>query len=46
MKKKVRSEFEAAQFDERIEQDAKFGKLDLLAEQALIDHRAERSRKL
>ena len=39
-------EFDAARFDEKIERDAKAGKLDRLAEQALTDHRAGRSREL
>jgi hypothetical protein len=38
--------FEAARFDEKIERDAKSGKLDRLAEQALADHRAGRTREL
>jgi hypothetical protein len=38
--------FEAARFDEKIERDAKSGKLDRLADQALADHRAGRSREL
>jgi hypothetical protein len=38
--------FEAAHFDEKIERDAKSGKLDRLAEQALADHRAGRAREL
>jgi hypothetical protein len=39
-------EFEAARFDERIERDAKAGKLDQLAEQALADFHAGRAREL
>ena len=39
-------EFQAARFDERIEQDAKAGRLDRLAEPALVDFRAGRSREL
>ena len=39
-------EFEAARFDQRIERDAKAGKLDQLAEQALADFRAGRVRDL
>ena len=39
-------EFEAARFDEKIERDAKSGKLDRLAEQALADYRAGRAREL
>lgn len=38
--------FEAARFDEQIEQDAHGGKLDGLAEQAISEHRAGRSREL
>jgi len=38
--------FEAAQFDEKIERDAKSGKLDRLAEQALADYRAGHAREL
>jgi hypothetical protein len=37
-------EFEAARFDRKIEQDARAGKLDRLAEQALADYRAGRAR--
>jgi len=32
--------FDAARFDQKIERDAKAGKLDRLAEQALADYRA------
>lgn len=39
-------EFEAARFDRRIERDAKAGRLDKLAEQALADFRADRARDL
>ena len=39
-------EFEASRFDEKIERDAKSGRLDRLAEQALADHRSGRSREL
>lgn len=39
-------QFEAARFDERIERDAKAGRLDQLAEQALADFRAGRAREL
>jgi hypothetical protein len=39
-------EFEAARFDERIERDAKAGKLDQLADQAIADFRAGRTREL
>jgi hypothetical protein len=38
--------FDAARFDEKIERDAKAGKLDRLAEQALADHAQGRARKL
>jgi hypothetical protein len=37
-------EFEAARFDDRIERDAKAGRLDQLAEQALSDFRDGRAR--
>jgi hypothetical protein len=39
-------EFEASHFDRRIEQDAKRGRLDQLAEQALADFRAGLAREL
>ena len=39
-------EFESARFDQRIERDAKAGRLDRLAEQALADFRAGRAREL
>jgi hypothetical protein len=38
--------FDAARFDERIDQDAKAGRLDRLAEQAIADFRAGRAREL
>ncbi|HYW63204.1 MAG TPA: hypothetical protein VE865_08430 [Bradyrhizobium sp.] len=38
--------FDAKQFDAAIERDAKAGKLDALAEEALAAHRAGRSREL
>ena len=38
--------FDAARFDERIEQDAKAGRLDRLTEQAIADFRAGRAREL
>jgi hypothetical protein len=38
--------FDASQFDAAIERDAKAGKLDALAEEALAEHRAGCSRKL
>ncbi len=39
-------EFDARVFDEKIEKDAKSGKLDKLAADALADHKAGRSRRL
>ncbi len=39
-------EFQAARFDEKIERDARAGKLDRLADQAVADHRKGRSREL
>jgi hypothetical protein len=39
-------EFEAARFDEKIERDAKAGRLDRLANQAVADFRAGRVREL
>jgi hypothetical protein len=38
--------FDAASFDEKIERDAKAGRLDRLAERALADFRAGRAREL
>jgi hypothetical protein len=38
--------FEAARWDERLESDAKSGALDRLADAALADHRAGRSKPL
>jgi hypothetical protein len=38
--------FDAARFDSKIERDAKAGKLDRLAEQALADFREGRARTL
>ena len=38
--------FDAARFDEKIDQDAKAGRLDRLAEQATADFRAGRAREL
>lgn len=38
-------ELEASRFDQKIEHDAKAGKLDRLAEQALSDFRAGRARE-
>ena len=37
------AEFEAARFDRYIERDAEAGKLDRLAEQALVDYRTGQS---
>lgn len=39
-------ELEARMFDERIERDAKAGKLDELAARGLADHKAGSSREL
>ncbi|HTB05059.1 MAG TPA: hypothetical protein VK804_31690 [Bradyrhizobium sp.] len=38
--------FDAEQFDAAIERDAHAGELDALAEEALVAHRAGRSREL
>jgi hypothetical protein len=38
--------FDAARFDEKIERDAKAGRLEGLAERALADFRASRAREL
>ena len=38
--------FDAARFDQKIERDAKSGKLDRLAEAALADFRKGRAREL
>jgi hypothetical protein len=38
--------FDAAAWDRQLEADVKAGKLDTLADAALADHRAGRSRKL
>jgi hypothetical protein len=38
--------FDARLFDEKIERDAKAGRLDKLAEEALANHRAGRTREL
>jgi hypothetical protein len=38
--------FDAQRFDERIERDAKAGKLDSMADEALAEHRAGRTREL
>jgi hypothetical protein len=37
---------DAQRFDERIERDARAGKLDRMADEALADHRAGRTREL
>jgi hypothetical protein len=39
-------EFDAARFDDKIERDAKSGKLDRLADQAKADFRAGRAREI
>lgn len=39
-------EMDAAEFDAKIERDAKSGKLDKLAQAALRDHREGRTREL
>ncbi len=39
-------EFEAQQWDEQIERDAKSGKLDKIAEKALNEYRAGKAREL
>ena len=39
-------QFEATRFDEKIERDARTGKLDGFAEEALTDYRKGRSREL
>jgi hypothetical protein len=38
--------FDAQRFDERIERDAKAGKLDRMADEALAEHHAGRTREL
>ena len=38
--------FDAAAWDQQLEEDVKAGKLDAVADAALADHRAGRSRKL
>ncbi|HEX8166282.1 MAG TPA: hypothetical protein VF601_10915 [Beijerinckiaceae bacterium] len=38
--------FDAARFDERIEQDAAEGRLDRLADEAVADYREGRAREL
>jgi hypothetical protein len=38
--------FDAAQFDAAIERDSRAGKLDKLADEALVEHRAGRTREL
>lgn len=39
-------QFEAARFDAQIEADAKSGKLDKLAEDAIAEHKAGHTRRL
>jgi hypothetical protein len=39
-------EFEASRFDQKIERDAKAGRLDRLAQQAIADFRAGRTREI
>jgi hypothetical protein len=39
-------DFQAARFDQKIERDARSGKLDAKADLALADHRKGRSREL
>jgi hypothetical protein len=39
-------EFDAARFDQKIERDAKAGKLDSIADQAIDDFRKGRAREL
>jgi hypothetical protein len=39
-------EFDAAQWDRQIEEDARAGKFDGLAEKALADHKAGRTKEL
>jgi hypothetical protein len=39
-------EFDAARFDQKIERDAKAGKLDRMADQAVDDFRKARTREL
>ena len=39
-------QFDAARFDQKIERDAKAGKLDRLADQAIDDFRKDRAREL
>jgi hypothetical protein len=43
---KLRDWFEERRFDERIERDAKAGKLDQLAAEACADHQADRTWEL
>jgi hypothetical protein len=38
--------FDAQRFDERIERDARAGKLDRMADEALAEHRTGRTREL
>jgi hypothetical protein len=43
---KFRAWYEAQMFDDQIERDIKAGKLDKLADEALAEHKACRSREL
>jgi hypothetical protein len=40
------AEFDAAAWDKQLEEDVRAGKLDAVADTAVADHRAGRSRKL
>jgi hypothetical protein len=40
------AEFDAAAWDQQFEADARDGKLDRMADEALADHRAGRSQKM
>ena len=40
------AEFDAAAWDKQLEEDVEAGKLDAIADAAVADHRAGRSRKL
>ena len=40
------AEFDAAAWDRQLDEDVQAGKLDAMADAALADHRAGRSRKL
>lgn len=39
-------EYDSVEWDKQIEQDAMTGKLDRLAEKALVDHKAGRTKEL